>query len=156
MYRKAVAQLASHPDLWGNLADALRLAGDKPRATEAYRRAIEMTNKDLQVNSKDGDQRASLATYYAGVGEPENALREISTALSINAGLPSIQFKACVVYELSGQRELALRALESAMTNGYSKPEIRRHPDLAGLRSDSRYTILLRSLNNPDKTGNLK
>ena len=50
-----------------------------------------------------------------------------------------IVFKIAVIYELTGNRDKALSTLDRVIRAGYSMLEVTTEPELASLRSDSRY-----------------
>ena len=49
-----------------------------------------------------------------------------------------------LVYELAGQRDLALEALKSALQAGQPLEEVRHEPALINLRKDPRYRALVK------------
>jgi hypothetical protein len=56
-----------------------------------------------------------------------------------------VLFQSVLVYELTGQRKLALEALQDALRAGYSKQEVLREPELAKLRQDPHFQRLIDS-----------
>jgi tetratricopeptide (TPR) repeat protein len=125
---------------WGNLADAYRWArGWEQKAPDAYRRAVELAEKRLDVNPNAGRVKGSLATYHAKLGEKEAALREIAEALELAPGNANIVFDSLLVYAIVGEHDRALEALKQSLDNGYSFEEISREPELSELRRDPRY-----------------
>jgi tetratricopeptide (TPR) repeat protein len=53
--------------MWGSLADSLRQSGDKERAVEAYRRAIEIIERDFLMGNATTGDKASRAYYYTAL-----------------------------------------------------------------------------------------
>ena len=139
------AQLAPSEFLpWGNLADAYRWApGMTGKAAPAYRKAIELAETQLAVNPNDFQIRASIAVYQAKLGNRDPALKEISRALKQASGNVNVLFKSAIVFELCGDRALALRQLDAAMKGGYSVQEVEGEPEFARLRMDPLYSRLL-------------
>ena len=126
--------------IWGNLADAYQWTSDhRASAAGAYRKAIELAEKQLALNPNNGDLRASQALNYAQIDEPVKALAEIAQARRLAPMQPKVLFKSGVVYELTGRRGRALDALERAVESGYSVEEVRRAPTLSALRKDPLY-----------------
>ena len=64
------------------------------------------------------------------------------------SGDGAVCFRALLVYEIAGRREQALSALEAALAAGYPLNEIRRDPELAKLRKDPRYHLLITPVEN--------
>ena len=62
-------------------------------------------------------------------------------------------FKAAIAYEVAGQRDPALRSLQSAIRAEYSLEEIKAEQELTNLRADVRYQRLLVVSAVPGKTG---
>jgi tetratricopeptide (TPR) repeat protein len=50
--------------MWGSLADAFRQSGDSERAISAYRRAIEIIERDFLMGNATTGDKASRAYYY--------------------------------------------------------------------------------------------
>jgi class 3 adenylate cyclase/tetratricopeptide (TPR) repeat protein len=131
---------------WGNLGDARRVAGAAASKTaDAYRRAVDLASRHLSLIPKDAVTRALLATYYTGLNETSKALQEINAARKENPTDTQLMFLSAVVHALAGEHDRALAELSEAAAGGYSKPEILRHPDLAGLRSDPRFAAITNS-----------
>ncbi|HEY1240950.1 MAG TPA: protein kinase [Bryobacteraceae bacterium] len=123
--------------LWGNLGDAYWFApGQRGRAPQAWRSAVELARTQLRVNPSDPQVRSSLAVYEAHLGERAAALAEIARS---RRNLPTngrVLVKAARVYELCGLRQEALKALHAAMESGESPENLRREPEFAALRLD--------------------
>ena len=136
-YEKAVALNPRFHLLWGNLADACTMVSElRPRATEAYRRALQLADSELALNPRDAELRATVATYLLGLGDFKRALTEVTQARELAPDSVNSLFLAALVYEAAGQRGRALRLLEEAARKGYAPIEIQRHPLLAKLRAD--------------------
>ncbi len=144
MNEKAIALDADDYRIRGNLGDCYRFSPDqRAKATEAYHQAIRLAGERLAVNPKDAACRVRMATYLAKNGDARKALVETERARALAPEDPTVLWWSVVVYELAGRREQALKALDGALAKGYSLPEIKREPELAGLRKDRRYLELL-------------
>jgi serine/threonine-protein kinase len=129
---------------WGNYGDACRWSTtSRDKAGPAYRQALALVGKELQVHPTDSMLLASEALYRAKLGEAKPALAGIGKALRQVPLDTAVHFKAGLVFELTGQREHALAALESALKAGYSAEEITRERELERLRSDPRFQKVL-------------
>ena len=135
---KAVERAPGRYKYWGNLGDTYRWAeGRKPLAGKTYEKAIELVREDLKLNPNDAGLRSALAAYRAKSGDTHGALAELAQLGELRDKDPL--FKAAMVYELAGDRDKALAALERAVRAGYSMHEVVNEPELAALRSDPRY-----------------
>jgi len=131
----------------GNLADAYRWApGLSAKAPEMYRRAIAEANRELAVNPNAAGTLVSVAVYEAKLGEPRLALPAMEKALRLAPGNTDVAFQSVLVYELVGDRERALRILETTLQTGYSFGEVSGEPELNHLRKDPRYQQMLERL----------
>jgi eukaryotic-like serine/threonine-protein kinase len=143
VYEKALALGAADERLiWGNLAESYRVSGRRGKAAEAYRQAIRLAERDLAVNPRNAELRASLALYTIGISDTQRALTEIAQARKLAPESWTVLFRAALVYEMAGRRDEALQALEGALKQGCPFAEVQRHPDLAELRRDPRYAAL--------------
>lgn len=142
-FRRAINMAPERSDFWGNLADAYRWnPAQAAQAPETYRRAIELANRQVAVNPRDGQLHSQLATWWMALGDRKQAAREIASALQLAPRDGDVQFDAAVVYEQSGQRDRALRAAAVALAAGYPADEFRRAPTLKAFCQDPRYQRL--------------
>jgi serine/threonine-protein kinase len=145
MMEKAVELNPNDYLYWGNLADSYRWAkGLETKSVDAYRKAVDLALKELEVNPKNGSVIGSLATYWAKLGQKDNALRRIDQALELASENANVVFDSLLTFEIVGERERALEALEQALEHGYSFEEISREPELSRLRDDPRYQDLFK------------
>ena len=132
-YEKARDMNVNRSLYWGNLGDAYRWSpGERPKATEAYRKAIELADKEV---GKAKNVPCRIAGYMAKSGDPAGALRRLASipATDFDGGM---HYCAAVIQELAGQRKAAL-------TGGYSSSDINNDPELLNLRSDAGYQRLI-------------
>jgi len=129
---------------WAAVANAYYwLPNGRDRAMEAYQRAIQLAESHLALNRKDVRARASLAGYYAVVGEREKALAYADSALASSSDSPFVVYFAGYVHEQLGDRSRALELIGRAVELGYPIREIERDPWLVDLRADERFQQLL-------------
>jgi serine/threonine protein kinase/Flp pilus assembly protein TadD len=143
------SQLAPKSEqVWGNLGDAYACApGRKADANLAYWRAVQLGHARLAVNAGDGETLSIVALYEAKLGDKVKALENIERASRLAPGSRKVQWEAALIYELAGQRDHALDALQAAIHGGQPLDEVRGEPALANLRTDPRYQRLMASLN---------
>jgi len=131
---------------WGNLGDAHRwIKGNEQKAKDAYTRAIELTRERLTSTKGDPELLGSLAVYYAKSGDKQHAAGTLAELEQSKNRTPGTYFKALVSYEVIGERDRALKSMESALKSGYSEKEIKSEPELSALRGDRRYHEILLS-----------
>ena len=128
---------------WGNLGDADRWAeGRKAKAGPAYGNAVRLA-REQQTLAPEDTISCRIADYLAKSGKTAEAIRELAQKRAAVESDKTCLFKAALVYELAGDRRAALASLGRAIAAGYSMHEIANEPELAALRSDTRYRQLL-------------
>lgn len=143
-FQKAVELAPGNYLYWGNLGDAYRWApGARNRASDAYAQAARLARERLALNLNDTAVRSSLASYLAKAGDTASALAEVAQIDRTPSNSPATLFKTALVYELAHDRDKALDALGRALKAGYARSEIDNEPELAALRSDSRYEAIV-------------
>jgi tetratricopeptide (TPR) repeat protein len=143
-YQEAASALKSAIDLdpnhyssWGNLGTVHRhMPGRAEQAKDDFRQAIELANKALLVTRSDNNTHANLAEYWAKSGQQEKALAEIAEIAPAARG-PFLD-RIILAYELTGNRSLALAALDSIGPRDPMLTFIKNDPDLENLWRASR------------------
>jgi tetratricopeptide (TPR) repeat protein len=151
-YEKATELIATDFRIWGNLADAYRWTPPlAAKAPAAYRRAIDLVQKEIAINPVEAQLHSRLATYWAALGlidssladraaERRTAAAEIEKAIRLAPADGTVQFHATIVYEQARHRDRALRALKTSLqASSEYREEIRRTPALEKLRTDPRF-----------------
>jgi tetratricopeptide (TPR) repeat protein len=130
--------------LWRmNLGTAYRLLGRQAESEEAFHRALNLTEKELGRDLRDGETRSYQAFVCARLGDPERAESEITQALQTSPNSGRVRFMAAATYEALHHREDTLRLLS---TFSYSElADLNRWPDLADLSRSPRFLELLAS-----------
>jgi TolB-like protein/Flp pilus assembly protein TadD/DNA-binding winged helix-turn-helix (wHTH) protein len=130
--------------VWGNLADALwQIDARRAEAASAYRHAMLLAQKSLEVNSSDAVSWMQLAYYSARAGDAANVARYSSRALQLSSDDPNVRYYAALIALERGDQSAALDSLTRAVALGYPPRLVRAAPDFAGLRSDARFRELL-------------
>lgn len=129
-------------EMWGNLGDSLRLAGDHAGALDAYLRAAEILERDaLRGNAPMSDQ-AARAFYYTTIRVLDPARVSASLQHAVAGQLDEISHalteatahvRAAQTWRQLGEIERARESLARAMATcrGYAG-----HPDLRALAAD--------------------
>jgi eukaryotic-like serine/threonine-protein kinase len=149
MFEKAV-QLRPERELYvGNLADGYLWTGQKAKAAATYRRAIELAQKDLEVNPRSARTKSRLAFFYAQTGQHDRARRFIEQALQLNPEDHTIMTYEAVIHGAAGRMPEAMAALRKALEAGLGLSYVEAEPNLAGLRADPAYREMIKTLPSP-------
>ena len=148
-FRNATRIAPGNALFWGNLGDAYRWDPTLAvKAPETFRHAIDLAQREIAVNPRDGQLHSKIATWWAALGARKEAASEIERAVETAPGDGLVHFNAALVYEQLGQRARALDALRAAVRAGYPPAEIRKTRLLINLRGDPRYPSVV----NPGKS----
>ncbi len=144
LMEQALKLAPKNEQVWGNLGDAYAcVPGTTDKAAQAYRRAVQLGQDRLAVNSNEPEVLSVVALYQAKLGEKATALANIEKARRLAPAGRKVAWEAALVYELGGNRDLAIQALRDAMNAGQAVVEVRHEPALANLRSDPRFGQLM-------------
>ncbi len=131
---------------WGNLGDALYWTpGRREQAAAAYRKAISISNSQLEINPRDATTLAFRATYRAMLGNKAEALSDAQHALQLAPADAEVNFRAALAYNQLADTTKCLASLEKAVASGYPVSTIRDTPDFDHLRDNPRFEKLLSS-----------
>jgi len=128
---------------WLGLADALYFAGNREQAEHAYQNVIELSRKQLAVNSGDLESMTFLAWALAMTGFGDEALARVSQAVELDPADPYSHYFDAIVKLNRGQASDAIEALELAVQTGYPVAMLAAEPILKELKQDSRFVSLL-------------
>ena len=142
--QKAVELNPHDHTLWRNLADSYRQVPSlSERASATYKRAAEVAQEQLSVDSADKDALSGMALYQAHLGNRAEAQKYIAQALQHAPQDSDVLFTAALVYEIIGDRGQAITELQKSLGAGFSLEDAKREPELQALRSDPRYQKML-------------
>jgi serine/threonine protein kinase/Tfp pilus assembly protein PilF/TolB-like protein len=143
-YEEAVKLRRSDYLVWWNLADGYYWTpGKRAQALEAYRQAITLAMKGLQVDPRDAYKVGVIAYCHAMLGERKPAFTYLQTGLKLAPDDSEMRFQAALVYNQFDQTSLALNWLKSALALGLSVAVVRDTPNFDSLRSDPRFQELV-------------
>jgi serine/threonine-protein kinase len=106
--------LAHNPDeylWWKNLGTANLLANHPVEAREAFRRGLELVERQIARDPRNGRVRSRLAYLAARTNDPGRAESEVTQALQMWPDDTETRFSAVNTYEALGEREKALAVL---------------------------------------------
>lgn len=120
---------------WGNLGSAYRqIPGSKEKADAAFRKAIELGQKRLEVTPTNYSVRANLTEYWAKLGNISEALAEMARIPPQRQG--EFWGRLALAYELCGKRAEAVRFVQQALASEAMPQEVKDDPELTGLLVD--------------------
>lgn len=129
---------------WANLADAQRYVPSlAAKAKDSYRRAIQLLRKDLARRPQDVGLNSRLALYAAKADDRDTARAALAVATGKATKDPRTYFRAMITHDILGDRQTAMAYLRRALIAGYPKDEIENEPDLAQLRQDPAYQLII-------------
>ncbi len=135
----------ANPVNWGNLGDAWwQVEAAREKAVEAFRRAAELSQKELALNPGNRRVRKSYPLYLAKLGRGAEARTEARRAEAQWPKDGSVRFYAARAFSVVGDRKAALESLAEAAKLGYDVKEIEREPDFAPLRDSAPYQQVLK------------
>ena len=109
---------------------------DEAQRNMLQRRMAALENHLKQV-PEDARARILLASDYANLGRPDDAMRELNLAVTLRANEASILYNAACVYCGLKRNPEAVEALRKAWEAGFRDAVwARRDPDLAPLHGD--------------------
>ncbi|MDX1618583.1 MAG: protein kinase [Balneolaceae bacterium] len=139
-YKVALDMNPSDYRLWGNLASACKWVPRlEDEAEQYFNKAIELGEKQFEVNANNPSLMSNLGSYYAEIGDSAKAVKYTDQALEMRPKDRTIKFHAANTYEVLGKRDEALHLIAQAVEQGYSLAEIENNPDLSDLIEDERF-----------------
>jgi tetratricopeptide (TPR) repeat protein/TolB-like protein len=135
-FARAVALVPNAPSLHRNLGDAYRRLGRSDESRAAYREAIRLTEKQLEINPRDGRNWSRLAVYHAKLGEAAAAAAAAEKAMGLAPTTADVLYNSAVARALCREAAAAAGLLERAFDAGYSRELARDDDDLAALRRE--------------------
>ena len=128
-YEKATALSPRDYRMWRNLAAGYDKApGQRDRAPEAYRKAMELAEQERALDPNDGRLVIDMADCAGMLGDKPRALALTAEALKLAPEQSEVQYMAADIYETLGDRTSALQCLERALRAGYQRTLLETSP----------------------------
>ncbi|MFN7935394.1 MAG: protein kinase [Bryobacteraceae bacterium] len=129
--------------MWGNLGTVYRrLPNGQGRAEAAFRKAVELAEKELALRPADHRVRANLAEYSAKLSDPRKALALLQ-AIPQQARRPYMG-RIALTYELIGMRPQAIDTIRTLLVDHNELAEIKDDPDFEKLWADPQFQAAVR------------
>jgi serine/threonine protein kinase/tetratricopeptide (TPR) repeat protein len=139
MFRKAADAMPNDYRMWRNLGDSLSLVGDRKAAQAAFSTCVSMAVQQLERNPRNSQVLSGKAVCDAKGGNAGSARTAIQSALAASPGDSGVLFDSGIVHMILGERKHAADDIHAALIAGYPKSEIINAPELAPLRSSTRF-----------------
>ena len=135
-----------HPESWAD-GQVARAHGDKEKAQAVFAATRNKFDERWGDNPKDEAYFVRIATYDAGLGRKEDAIREALRAVELmpiakdSVNGPFLVTGLALVYAWTGERDRALEQLEKVATipAGVTYGDLRFNPCWDSLRGDPRF-----------------
>ncbi|MGD2217389.1 MAG: tetratricopeptide repeat protein [Gemmatimonadales bacterium] len=121
--------------------------GKLAEAEVQYRRALQVTEKHMQLNPDDPRAATMRPVSLCRLGRLEEGLHWAEQALAIDPEDAGVRYNVACLYALEGEVDRAMDCLEDAIRVGFgNRGWIEQDPDLASIREHPRFQRLLERL----------
>jgi len=127
---------------WSLLGHAYYWAGDSLQARTAWQRLIDLAEPKHELNPKDDDVLLLLTDAYVALGHRDQALNRLNLLLALPHNDVQTRYYIGRIYEMLGNRDLALDYLEEALVDHFDPVVPDQDPWLEALRQHARYQVL--------------
>lgn len=132
--QEAVRLTPTRYELWLNLAESWRWAGNQEQTKIAAHKAVALGEDVVNLNPRDHVAYAELGYAYALMKERSSALAATTKAVSLAPSNPDVLLFAALTYEECGDQTNASSFAEKALHAGIAPSQIKDHPALSSLR----------------------
>jgi serine/threonine protein kinase/Flp pilus assembly protein TadD len=125
------------------ILNSLGALGKEETLRNVMQRRLAALEHQLKLVPEDARARVLLATSYAAMGRPEDAIREANMAVTLRANEATVLYNAACVFCLLKRKPEALETLRKAWEAGFRDAVwARRDTDLSFLRGDPEFERL--------------
>jgi eukaryotic-like serine/threonine-protein kinase len=128
---------------WYCLGISYRRLSQMAKSEQANRRGLELAEKQMEQNPRDGGVRSYLAYFCARTRQRRRAESEAAQAMQLSPKDEDTQQMVVSTYEALGNRDATLAVLKDATQQ--MRADLSRWPDVANLNNDPRFLQLLAS-----------
>jgi len=131
-------------------ANALRKLGRMDEQQKLRERQVVALERQLELVPEDVRARILLSSLHAEFGRPDDAVRQVQTAVALRPGDSNVLYNAACTYGVLGMKVEALEMLKRAVDAGYGNVDwATRDPDLACLHGDPEFAKLFAPRSQP-------
>jgi TolB-like protein/Flp pilus assembly protein TadD len=128
-------------------AQAMTALGRASEANAAYRRALPVIERRLELNPDDARALTMGAVAFSRLGDRARAFEWAERAIAVDPDDASICYNVACLFALEGERDRAFERLGRALRAGFAHRDwIEHDPDLDSLRDDPRFLALFGSV----------
>jgi serine/threonine-protein kinase len=139
MTEKALQINDQNYQVWRNLAEDYQWAKEPDKAAAAYRRELDLLQKNAEARPKDAELLSELATLYAHQRVAEKARTLTSKAVALAPDDSTVLMNAAEVSEQLGNRGEAIRFTEEGLQKGFSLDDLKKRYALQALLRDPQF-----------------
>lgn len=143
IHEESVALFPESAVAWLNLADSLLFSSGAAEAGTAYRRAAELAEENLAIDSKDPMTLCRAAWANAMIGESVKSEGFMQRATRAAPANPYVHYYDALLKTRRGDLDGALDALGVAIENGYPPVMLVAEPLLTDLQGSDRFSALV-------------
>jgi len=126
-------------------AQTLSALGRTTDAEAAYRRALPVIERHLELNPDDARAITMGAVCFSRLGDRTRGLEWAQQATAVDPEDASVCYNVACLLALEGERDRAIDNLRRAFLVGFARRDwIEKDPDLDSLRDDPRFQALVR------------
>ncbi|WP_169303100.1 tetratricopeptide repeat protein [Thalassotalea mangrovi] len=135
-YQKALDLTPENSTFWGNLADAIKYAGNSNKATQAYQKALYHAKQSEQINPHNISLKAQISRYYSELGDCKLAASYQVPVLNSDNKDPQVFYDLAIVAK-NCLSEIQMNALLSkAVSLGYDVKVILADPQFLDYKEE--------------------
>jgi Flp pilus assembly protein TadD len=139
----AIANAGEDYNIYVPVINAAGALGKDDVVRNAVQQRIELLESHLKKVPEDARGRTLLATDYAFVGRPDDAVRDANLAMTLRPNDAMVLYNVACVFGQLGRRTEALDTVKKAWEAGFKdRSWARRDPDLAILHDDPEFEKL--------------
>ena len=148
-YEASVKLDAGSYETWGNLGHAYHLGPHPEKAPAAYKKAIELAERDRVSRPDDPELLSDLAGYHAMLSDTKSARGLLEKAIACSPIDPRVEATIGETWEDLGERKQALEWIRKALEHGVPSSYFEQRPLLRDLLADARYGAMVNAMAAP-------
>lgn len=128
-------------------AQSYEALGREELATKAYRTALDVAERHMDLNPDDPRAATMRAVALCRLGSPDRGMEWAAKALLIDPEDAGVRYNVACLYALEGQTTRAIECMEDAIRVGFGNRDwLELDPDIDSLRGDPRFEALMARL----------